>query len=68
LPSIGKALSFGSGDYQWVVSAYVLLSGGLLLFGGRLADLLDRRTVFLAGLGLFTTGRWSRPRRPPPPP
>jgi EmrB/QacA subfamily drug resistance transporter len=55
LPSIGQALSFTSGDYQWVVSAYVLLSGGLLLFGGRLADLFDRRTMFLAGIGLFTT-------------
>jgi EmrB/QacA subfamily drug resistance transporter len=54
LPSIGKALSFTSGDYQWTVSAYVLLSGGLLLFGGRLADLFDRRAVFLTGLGLFT--------------
>lgn len=55
LPSIGEALSFSSGDYQWVVSAYVLLSGGLLLFGGRLADLFDRRTMFLAGLSVFTT-------------
>jgi len=54
LPSIGDALAFSSGDYQWVVSAYVLLSGGLLLLGGRLADLFDRRTMFLAGLGLFT--------------
>jgi EmrB/QacA subfamily drug resistance transporter len=55
LPSIGKALSFSSGDYQWVVSAYVLLSGGLLLFGGRLADLFERRTMFLTGLSVFTT-------------
>ncbi|HEX3295701.1 MAG TPA: MFS transporter [Nocardioides sp.] len=55
LPSIGKALSFSSGDYQWVVSAYVLLSGGLLLFGGRLSDLFDRRTMFLTGLSVFTT-------------
>jgi EmrB/QacA subfamily drug resistance transporter len=55
LPSIGKALDFVSADYQWTVSAYVLLSGGLLLFGGRLADLLDRRTMFLSGLTLFTT-------------
>ena len=54
LPTIGKSLSFSSGDYQWVVSAYVLLSGGLLLFGGRLADLFERRTMFLTGLGLFT--------------
>jgi EmrB/QacA subfamily drug resistance transporter len=54
LPSIGDALSFDSGDYQWVVSAYVLFSGGLLLLGGRLADLFDRRRMFLIGLGLFT--------------
>ncbi|QNN51840.1 MFS transporter [Nocardioides mesophilus] len=54
LPSIGKALHFTSTDYQWTVSAYVLLSGGLLLFGGRLSDLLDRRAMFLTGLGLFT--------------
>jgi EmrB/QacA subfamily drug resistance transporter len=54
LPSIGKALSFSSTDYQWVVSAYVLLSGGLLLLGGRLADLVDRRRMFLTGLGVFT--------------
>jgi EmrB/QacA subfamily drug resistance transporter len=55
LPSIGRSLDFTSTDYQWTVSAYVLLSGGLLLFGGRLADLLDRRTMFLAGLALFTS-------------
>jgi EmrB/QacA subfamily drug resistance transporter len=54
LPSIGSALDFTSSDYQWTVSAYVLLSGGLLLFGGRLADLRDRRTMFLTGLTLFT--------------
>lgn len=55
LPSMGDALAFTSSDYQWTVSAYVLLSGGLLLFGGRLADLFDRRSMFLTGLGLFTT-------------
>lgn len=54
LPTIGRALAFDSADYQWVVSAYVLLSGSLLLLGGRLADLFDRRTMFLIGLGLFT--------------
>ena len=54
LPSIGRSLSFGSSDYQWVVSAYVLFSGGLLLFGGRLADLFDRRSMFLTGLVTFT--------------
>ena len=55
LPSIGEALAFSTSDYQWTVSAYVLLSGGLLLFGGRLADLFDRRAMFLTGLSLFTT-------------
>ena len=54
MPSIGADLQFTTGDYQWVVSAYVLFSGGFLLLGGRLADLSDRRRVFLTGLGLFT--------------
>src|SRR5690242_11027700 len=54
LPSIGRDLEFSSGDYQWMISAYVLLSGGLLLLGGRLADLFRRRSVFLTGLGVFT--------------
>jgi len=54
LPSIGRDLGFSSGDYQWLISAYVLLSGGLLLLGGRLADLFRRRSVFLTGLGVFT--------------
>ncbi len=54
LPSIGRSLQMTSGDYQWVVSAYVLFSGGFLLLGGRLADLFDRRRMFLVGLGLFT--------------
>jgi EmrB/QacA subfamily drug resistance transporter len=54
LPSISKSLTMSPSDYQWAISAYVLFSGGLLLFGGRLADLFDRRRVFLTGLGLFT--------------
>jgi EmrB/QacA subfamily drug resistance transporter len=54
LPSIGESLRFGSGDYQWAVSAYVLFSGGLLLLGGRLADLFGRRRMFLTGLAVFT--------------
>ena len=54
LPSISKSLAMSPSDYQWAISAYVLFSGGLLLFGGRLADLFDRRRVFLTGLGLFT--------------
>ena len=54
LPSIGDALEFAPEDLQWVVTAYVLFTGGLLLLGGRMADLLGRRTVFLAGLLVFT--------------
>ena len=56
LPSIGADLQLSSGDYQWTVSAYVLLSGGFLLLGGRLADLFDRRRMFLIGLATFTLG------------
>ena len=55
LPSISRGLHLSSSQYQWTVSAYVLLSGGLLLLGGRIADLFDRRRAFLAGVGLFTT-------------
>jgi hypothetical protein len=55
LPSIGADLGFTGAGLPWVVSAYVLLTGGLMLLGGRLADLLGRRTVFLTGLGVFTT-------------
>lgn len=54
LPSIGRALSFHPADLQWVVTAYVLFTGGLLLLGGRAADVLGRRSVFLTGLGIFT--------------
>jgi EmrB/QacA subfamily drug resistance transporter len=54
LPSIGDALHFGRGDLQWVVTAYVLFTGGLMLFGGRLSDVAGRRAVFLAGLALFS--------------
>jgi EmrB/QacA subfamily drug resistance transporter len=54
LPSISRGLHLSAADYQWAISAYVLLSGGLLLLGGRIADLLNRRRAFLVGLGLFT--------------
>jgi EmrB/QacA subfamily drug resistance transporter len=54
LPSIGHDLGIGGEDLQWVVTVYVLLTGGLLLLGGRLADVLARRSVFLTGLSLFT--------------
>jgi EmrB/QacA subfamily drug resistance transporter len=54
LPSIGADLHFAPADLQWVVTAYVLVTGSLLLLGGRMADLLGRRALFLAGLTLFT--------------
>ncbi len=50
LPSIGKGLNFSQQNLPWVVNAYVLTFGGFLLLGGRLADLLGRRRVFIAGL------------------
>ena len=54
LPSIGNALSFGAAELQWVVTVYVLFTGGLMLLGGRATDLLGRRPVFLVGLLVFT--------------
>ena len=54
LPSIGDALAFAPADLQWVVTAYVLFTGGLLLLGGRAADLFGRRRMFLVGLSIFT--------------
>jgi EmrB/QacA subfamily drug resistance transporter len=54
LPSIQADLSFSQEDLQWVISAYALLFGGFLLLGGRAADLLGRRRVFLAGLIVFS--------------
>src|SRR3712207_3301287 len=53
LPSIGKDLQFSESDLSWVVNAYTLFFGGFLLLGGRLADLLGRRRIFMAGLVLF---------------
>src|SRR5690349_23400111 len=53
LPSIKTDLGFSQTSLQWVVSAYALLFGGTLLLGGRLADLLGRRRLFVSGLALF---------------
>jgi EmrB/QacA subfamily drug resistance transporter len=55
LPSIQDELGISLVDGQWVVTAYTLAFGGLLLVGGRAADLLGRRRIFLTGLALFTT-------------
>jgi EmrB/QacA subfamily drug resistance transporter len=54
LPKIGAALHFPAQDLQWVLSAYALTYGGLLLLGGRAADLLGRRRVFIVGVLLFS--------------
>src|SRR4051795_6422530 len=54
LPSIQIDLGFSQENLQWVISAYALLFGGFLLLGGRAADLLGRRRVFLVGIVVFT--------------
>jgi len=54
LPSIQTDLGFSQENLQWVISAYALLFGGFLLLGGRAADLLGRRRIFLVGLVVFT--------------
>jgi EmrB/QacA subfamily drug resistance transporter len=56
LPTIQRALGTTTQQLQWVVNAYALAAGGFLLLGGRLADRLGRRRVFLAGMGLFAAG------------
>ena len=78
LPSIQTDLHFSQANLQWVISAYALVFGGFLLLGGRTADMLGRRRVFVGGILLFTLGSllcglaWSgrvpdrRPRRPGP--
>src|SRR5919198_869958 len=54
LPSIKSDLGFSQTNLQWVISAYAIVFGGVLLLGGRLADLLGRRRLFVAGLAVFT--------------
>jgi EmrB/QacA subfamily drug resistance transporter len=67
LPSIKVDLGFSQEDLQWVISAYALVFGGFLLLGGRAADLLGRRRLFLAGVIVFTIASllaglaWSEP-------
>jgi EmrB/QacA subfamily drug resistance transporter len=56
LPSIQEDLGFSQDDLQWVISAYALVFGGFLLLGGRLADILGRRGIFMAGLVVFSAG------------
>ena len=59
LPSIGTALHFARADLSWVVNAYTLTFGGFLLLGGRLADLLGRRRMFMLGLVMFSVASFA---------
>jgi len=54
LPTIKSDLNFSQANLQWVISAYAIMFGGVLLLGGRLADVLGRRRLFIGGLALFT--------------
>src|SRR6266481_2850025 len=54
LPAIQRGLGFSPVGLQWVISGYALAFGGFLLLGGRLADLLGRRKMLVAGAGVFT--------------
>src|SRR5207244_6832689 len=54
LPSIQRDLGFSQSSLAWVVNAYLIAFGGLLLLAGRLGDLIGRKTVFLTGLAVFT--------------
>src|SRR4051812_21849233 len=55
LPTIQDDLGFSTSSLAWVVNAYLIAFGGLLLLAGRLGDLIGRRTIFLSGLAVFTT-------------
>ena len=56
LATIKNDLGFSQASLQWVITAYAIVFGGFLLLGGRLADLLGRRRVFIGGIALFTLG------------
>ena len=54
LPTIQDDLGFSQSSLAWVVNAYLIAFGGLLLLAGRLGDLIGRRRIFMIGLGVFT--------------
>src|SRR5262245_49885518 len=56
LPSVKADLGFSQSNLAWVVDAYVLVAGGFLLLGGRVADLFGRRRIFMAGAIAFAVG------------
>ena len=61
LPSAQRSLGFSTVDRQWVVTAYALAFGSLLLLGGRLADLFGRKVTFLTGLAQPLVSAWEKP-------
>src|SRR5215218_9865985 len=59
LPDMARDLRIASGDVGWAITSYSLIFGSLLLLGGRAADLLGRRRLFLAGLTVFTVSSFA---------
>ena len=59
LPSLAEDLQLAGSDISWTITSYSLVFGSLLLFGGRAADLLGRRRMFLTGLGIFTASSFA---------
>src|SRR5580700_12163525 len=59
LPTIGRDLHINQADLSWVVNAYALTFGGFLMLGGRMADLLGRRRMFMVGLVLFSVASFA---------
>src|SRR3954464_7333286 len=59
LPHIARDLRLSGASISWTITSYSLIFGSLLLFGGRAADLLGRRRMFLTGLGVFTTSSFA---------
>jgi EmrB/QacA subfamily drug resistance transporter len=59
LPSLASDLQLGGSSISWIITSYSLIFGSLLLFGGRAADLLGRRRMFLAGLGIFSASSFA---------
>jgi len=66
LPSISQDLAFADGDLQWVITSYVLFTGGLLMLGGRATDVFGRRRIFLGGLATFTVASLASGLAPSP--
>ena len=59
LPNLATDLQLSGSNISWTITSYSLIFGSLLLFGGRAADLLGRRRMFLTGLGVFTASSFA---------